>query len=97
MLLKTAKEIGAYVREQRKLLGWTQQELANKVGVQRLWLVQFEKGKSSAQLGLALRTLKALGISLSASLNKKNPESSRQNKDLIDLAKILDRGNRPND
>jgi len=93
--------MGAYVRERRKLLGWTQRELADKVGVRRLWVVQFEQGKSSAQLGLALRTLKALGISLNASLHPGDSNSPRQGGQQalprIDLAGILDSRNPPHD
>lgn len=93
--------MGAYVREQRRLLGWTQQELADKVGVRRLWVVQFEQGKSSAQLGLALRTLKALGISLNAPLRAGDSNSPRTGEQQalprVDLAGILDRGNLSND
>ena len=57
MIIKTAKEIGLLVREQRKSRGWTQDTFDQKLGVSRLWVVQMEQGKSTAQIGLVLRAL----------------------------------------
>ena len=42
----------------------TQVQLAEQVGVQALWVSQFERGKATAQIGLVLRTLKTLNIPL---------------------------------
>lgn len=64
MILSAAKEIGVLVRDRRTRLHLSQQDLAQKVGVSRVWIVQLEKGKPSAQLGLVLRTLKELGVAL---------------------------------
>lgn len=64
MQVKTASDLGALIRDRRLQLGWTQEALAGRVGVGRLWVVQLEKGKRTAQLGLALRTLKELGLVL---------------------------------
>ena len=66
MQVKTSNDIGALIRDRRSQLGWTQEKLADQVGVSRLWIVQLEKGKPTAQLGLALRTLKELGLTLDA-------------------------------
>jgi len=43
-----------------------ERSLADKVGVSRLWVVEIEKGKSGASIGLLLRTIGALGIALDA-------------------------------
>lgn len=67
MQIKTSNDIGALIRDRRSGLGWTQEELARRVGVSRLWVVQLEKGKPTAQIGLALRALKELGVELDAS------------------------------
>ena len=68
MHVKSSKDIGALIRDQRTRLAWTQQQLAARVGVSRLWIVQLEKGKPTAQLGLTLRTLKELGVALDAAV-----------------------------
>jgi HTH-type transcriptional regulator / antitoxin HipB len=62
MLIKTPKEIGLFVREQRKARGWTQDVFAQRLGVSRLWVLQLEQGKSTAQIGLVLRALNELDV-----------------------------------
>lgn len=64
--LRTPKDFGAAIRARRRLLGWRQAELAKRVGVSRLWVNQVESGKPGAGLGLVLRTLGALGLTLKA-------------------------------
>ena len=64
MFITSVIELGALARSERKKRNWTQQELAQKVGVKSLWVSQFERGKSTAQVGLVLRTLKTLDIAL---------------------------------
>lgn len=66
MLIKTPTDLGAVIRDRRRRLGLDQQTLANRAGVSRLWLIGVEKGKSGAAIGLVLRTLAALGITLTA-------------------------------
>jgi HTH-type transcriptional regulator / antitoxin HipB len=64
MLIKTPADIGALIRENRTKLGLDQKSLAQKVGVSRQWIVEVEKGKAGAPIGLLLRTISVLGISL---------------------------------
>jgi HTH-type transcriptional regulator/antitoxin HipB len=64
VIVRTAKELGALIRERRKERGWSQSELALKVGVRRLWVSQFEAGKTTAHIGLVLRALRALDLEL---------------------------------
>lgn len=85
MILQSAKDVGALVRDRRTELGLSQLQLAEKVGVSRVWLVQFEGGKPTAQLGLVLRTLRELQIPLKAEIE---PTSSNTKK--IDLGAIID-------
>lgn len=68
MILHSAKDIGALVRDRRTAMGWSQAELAERVGVSRVWVVQVEQGKSNAQLGLILRTLRELQAPLRVDL-----------------------------
>ncbi|MBI1777922.1 MAG: helix-turn-helix transcriptional regulator [Proteobacteria bacterium] len=66
MRLRTPRDIGAVIRERRRSLGLDQGELAEKVGVSRLWINQVERGKPGASLNLVLRTFAAVGIELTA-------------------------------
>ena len=55
-------EIGAFVRSERKRLGWTQQELANRAGVGLNFVYQLEKNKPTVQLNSVNQVLLALGF-----------------------------------
>lgn len=72
MRIKTVEMLGELVRDQRKQRGWSQSKLAEKVGVSRLWVGQFENGKETVELGLVLKTLRALDLSLNAGLLNRN-------------------------
>ena len=84
MRIRNAKEIGALVRENRLKLKLSQAQLAERVGVSRLWIVLLEKGKNTAQLGLVLRTLDILGLSL-----EMGGKTSTSQSNSIDLDKLL--------
>lgn len=64
MVVRTAGDLGKLIRARRRQLGLGQQDLADRVGVSRLWIVEFERGKPRAEVGLVLRTLTALGLEL---------------------------------
>lgn len=67
MLIRTPHEIGLLVRESRRALGFTQAQLAERVGASREWVRLLESGaKPRLELGLTLRALTALGITLDA-------------------------------
>lgn len=63
-MIRTARDIGALIREERLRTGWDQATLAKQAGVSRLWINQVERGKPGASVGLVLNTLSALGIEL---------------------------------
>jgi HTH-type transcriptional regulator / antitoxin HipB len=65
MQVRTAREIGAIIREERKKQQLDQTELAEKVGVNRRWVLEIERGKPRAEVGLVLKALHALGLSIS--------------------------------
>jgi HTH-type transcriptional regulator/antitoxin HipB len=64
MLIRTPSDLGAIIRDRRLRLGLDQLSLARKAGTSRKWLVEVEKGKPRAEIGLILRTLGALDIEL---------------------------------
>lgn len=63
-MIRTARDIGALIREERTNAGWDQQTLAKRAGVSRLWINEVERGKPGASLGRVLNTLAALGVEL---------------------------------
>lgn len=67
MQLRTSRDIGNLIKAQRLAMRMSQSELAKRVGVSRLWVVQTERGNPGASLDLILRTMTALGVTLTAS------------------------------
>jgi HTH-type transcriptional regulator/antitoxin HipB len=88
MQIKTTSDIGALVRDRRAEARWSQEELAKRAGVSRLWIVQLEKGKPTAQVGLVLRVLKELGIALDAAPPSRDT-SSRKGSKVVNLDRII--------
>jgi len=83
MKIRTPADLGALIHSARKKLLLDQSALAQKVGVSRLWVVEIEKGKPRAEMGLVLRTLEALGIELDATtMEKAQAKSTRQPVDI---------------
>lgn len=71
MFIRRPSDIGLIVRAQRKGRGLSQEDLATRLGVSRLWVNEFEGGKPTARLDLALRVLAELGITLTAQTDDK--------------------------
>ena len=69
MIVRTPREIGLLVREHRRAAGFTQASLAERVGASREWIRLLESGKPRLELGLTLRALTALGITLNADID----------------------------
>jgi DNA-binding XRE family transcriptional regulator len=65
-LLRTPGSIGWLIKGQRVLKRLTQADLAEQVGVSRQWIIDVENGHSRAEIGLVLRALAALGVSLNS-------------------------------
>ncbi|MFL5382171.1 MAG: helix-turn-helix domain-containing protein [Longimicrobiaceae bacterium] len=62
MWIKSPKELAQLVREQRKRKGLSQQKLSELTGVSRQWIIALEQGKPTAELGLVLQALSAIGL-----------------------------------
>ena len=73
------RELAAAVRAERKRLGLSQSALANKAGVGRDWIIGLEKGKATAEIGLVLRTLKSLGLTVQLGSTSEVHSTSRIN------------------
>lgn len=62
--INSIRDLAAAVRGRRLGLDLSQAELAARANVSRQWLSQLEAGKPTAELGLVLALLDALGLRL---------------------------------
>lgn len=60
--LTTSSEVGSALRFRRTTLHLTQQEVADRAGVSRPWLVRLERGHPAAELGKVLAVARALQL-----------------------------------
>jgi len=92
MLLRTPIDLGFAIRDRRRRLNLDQDDLAKRVGVSRKWIIDVEKGKPRAELGLVLRTLDALGLRLALSADQTpSPEGSGEPVPSVDINKVIER------
>jgi len=88
MRASTPSELGLLVRERRHDLRLSQQELADRAGVSRPWLVTVEQGHSRAELGKVLALLAELGLTLDLSAADARVEPGSE-QETVDLDKLL--------
>lgn len=89
MRLRTARDVGAMIRDRRRAAGLSQAELAARAGVSKRWLAALEAGKPGAEMGLVLRTFAALGTDLTAD------DARPTRADSVDLDALLARFDEP--
>jgi HTH-type transcriptional regulator/antitoxin HipB len=91
--IRNPAELGGLIRNRRRQLGIEQSALADKVGVSRQWIIEIEKGKPRAAIGLVLRTLTALDICLDAQTDTaRKPKYSTA---AIDLDALIESARKP--
>jgi HTH-type transcriptional regulator / antitoxin HipB len=95
MQIRTAKDIGALIRDQRKNQKLDQAELAEKVGVNRRWVLEVERGKPRAEIGLVLKTLDALGLTLSIEGEAVKRRPGGREIESVDIDAIIENAKRP--
>jgi HTH-type transcriptional regulator/antitoxin HipB len=95
MQIRTAKDIGALIRDQRKKQKLDQAELARKVGVNRRWVLEVERGKPRAEIGLVLKTLDALGLTLSIEGEAVKRRRGGREIESVDIDAIIENAKRP--
>ena len=81
--------LGAAIRARRLELGWSQEVLANHLGVQRQWVIRFEAGSEGAEVGTVLRALNALGLSII--VGNEPARSSGESAPAVDLNEVFAR------
>jgi HTH-type transcriptional regulator/antitoxin HipB len=89
MRIRTAADLGAFIRERRVKLALDQSGLAEKAGTSRKWIVEVEQGKPRAEIGLVLRTLKALGVSLDLATDRAQKTVTANEPGNVDINNIL--------
>ncbi len=60
--LRTAEQLGSVIRLKRREKRLTQSELAQRLGAERKWVINLERGNAKAEIGLVLRALEALDL-----------------------------------
>jgi HTH-type transcriptional regulator / antitoxin HipB len=68
-MIRNAEDFGRTIATARKALGLTQRDLALAINSGERFIVDLEKGKATARLGMALAAASAVGIKLTASSN----------------------------
>ena len=61
--------VGEKIRKFRKAKGWTQQQLADALGVKQPMIGQYENGKRNPKIETAKGIAKALGVSFTDLIN----------------------------
>jgi HTH-type transcriptional regulator / antitoxin HipB len=88
MEVHNLRQLALAVRGRRIALGLSQAQLAARAHVSRQWVSEFETGKATAELGLALRLLDALDLRLQVAAADESARSA--DRDAIDLDDLLD-------
>jgi HTH-type transcriptional regulator / antitoxin HipB len=67
MLINSSEDLGKAIRQRRKQLRLSQEQVAGIVGVNRRVVGELERGKRSVQLAIALEVTRVLGLDLDVS------------------------------
>jgi len=70
------------------------EQLAKKVGVNRRWVLEVERGKPRAEISLVLKTLDALGLSLSIDSKTAVRRRGGPEIDSVDIDAIIENAKR---
>jgi HTH-type transcriptional regulator/antitoxin HipB len=89
-VVQSSADLGLVIRARRRELGLDQRELAEMVGASRQWVLGIEKGKDRADVGLLLRTLRALGLIVVV-----QPAPTVAPGDPIDIDRVVERARKP--
>lgn len=92
------ENIGAFIANLRKEKGWTQKEMASKLGVSDKAISKWETGKSLPDMGILIPVSELLGITVDELLSGEKRDASKAgtanepNKAIIDYAaKVIER------
>jgi len=77
-LVRNPEQLGRSIRLKRLERGLSQKALAERLGLERKWVIRLEAGNGKAEIGLVLKALEALG--LRSLLSEAQPSDSGKNK-----------------
>ena len=91
-----AYRFGELLRERRRQLGLSQAEVAAQVGASRQWVIDIEKGKERAEIGMAFKLAQVLGVQLKAQTKaarlvktQSHPQAKQAEQTMQDLASAM--------
>jgi HTH-type transcriptional regulator/antitoxin HipB len=95
MQIRTPRQLQAAARARRRMLGLTQQAVADRAGLSRKWVSEFERGKASVELDPVLRLLDALDLwmnidSPSGHTHPPTTEGPRSNRHIVSANSVDD-------
>ncbi len=64
MIVRSVRDLGLLLRQKREDRGWSQANLAERIGTSRHWVMAMESGKPTAEIGLVIKAISALNLSL---------------------------------
>ncbi|AKU43416.1 transcriptional regulator [Caulobacter phage Sansa] len=71
--VETTSRFGQLIRDARVAQGWSQADLAQKIGSGRRFIVDLENGKATAHVGLVMKAVSALGMKMLIDLGEGVP------------------------
>jgi len=95
MQIRTARDLGAAIKQTRRQRGFSQAALAREVGVHQPKISAVEKGAPGVRVGLVLQILRTLGMEITIGQPPKRTSKRRQGEsdpDYVDLDAIADTG-----
>lgn len=93
MQIRKMTDLALLIRDQRRKQKMSQAALAQRMGVSRRWVNNVEQGKESAQLGLVIRALDTLGLSVYVEPEQASPVPGYRQP--VDIDSVIDRARTP--
>ena len=67
--VESVADLGALIRQARQTAGMTQEELADRIGTTRQWMIRVEQGRRTTAMSMVLLALSELGLEMVAHLD----------------------------
>ena len=68
----SAGDVGTLIRRQRRAEAMTQQQLADRVGTTRQWVIRLEQGRHGTAMNTVLIALEELGLEMVARFDRRS-------------------------